>query len=67
MLVDDVLNETADAVARPAEDAGNFVHALKRVLTDCQLMIVVLTEFNRSEEGRAVFFKVKLALLGVWT
>ena len=65
MLVDDVLNETADAVARAAEDAGNLVHALKRVIADCYLMLVVLAEFNRSEEGRAVIFEVELALLGV--
>ena len=65
MLVDDVLNEAADAVARTAEDAGNLVHALKRVIAYCHLMFVVLSEFNRSEESRAVIFEVELAQLGV--
>lgn len=65
MFVDDVFNEAADAVARTAEDAGNLVHALKRVIADCHLMLVVLAEFNRSEESRAVIFEFELALLGV--
>ena len=65
MLVDDVFNEAADAVARTAEDADNLVHALKRVIADCHLMLVILAEFNRSEESRAVIFEVELALFGV--
>lgn len=65
MLVDDMLNEAADAVARTAEDAGNLVHALKRVIADGHLMLIVLSEFNRGEESRAVIFEVELALLGV--
>lgn len=64
MLVYDVLYEAADAIARPAEDAGNLVHPLKRVIADCHLMLVVFAEFNRSEESRAVFFEIKFALFG---
>lgn len=65
MLVDDMINEAADAIARTAKDAGNLVHALKRVIADCHLMLVVFAEFNRSEECRAVIFEVELTLLGV--
>ncbi len=65
MLVDDVFNETANAVAQAAEDAGNLVHALKRVIAYCRLMFVVFSEFYRSEESCAVIFEVELVLLDV--
>ena len=64
MFVDDVFNEATDAVARGAEDAGNLVHALKRVIADGHLRFVVLSELNWSKESRAVIFEVELALLG---
>ena len=64
MLVYDMLDEVADAVAGTAEESGNAFHAVKRIVADCHLMLVVLAELNQTEVCLAVIFEVALALLG---
>lgn len=64
MLVYNMLDEVADAVAGTAEESGDAFHAVKRVVADCHLMLVVFAELNRREVCLAVIFKVALALLG---
>ena len=64
MLVYDMLDEVADAVAGTAKESGDAFHAVKRIVADCQLMLVVLTELNQREVCLAVIFEVALALLG---
>lgn len=67
MLVYDMLDEVADAVAGTAEESGDAFHAVKRVVTDCNLMLVVLAELNQREVCLPVIFEVAFALLGGWT
>lgn len=64
MLVYDMLDEVADAVAGTAKESGDAFHAVKRVVADCNLMLVVLAELNQREVCLSVIFKVALALLG---
>lgn len=64
MLVYDMLDKVADAVAGTAEESGDAFHAVKRVVADCNLMLVVLAELNQREVCLSVIFKVALALLG---
>lgn len=64
MLIDDVLDEVADAVTRTAEESGSALDTVKRVIADGYLMLVVLAEFNRGKESGSVIFKFALALLG---
>lgn len=64
MLIDDVFNEVAYAVTGSAEDSGNTLDTIKRVIADCHLMLVVLAELNQTEVCLAVIFEVALALLG---
>lgn len=64
MLVYDMLDEVADAVAGTAEESGDAFHAVKRVVADCNLMLVVLAELNQREVCLSVIFEVALALLG---
>ena len=67
MLVYDMLDEVADAVAGTAEESSDAFHAVKRVVADCHLMLVVLAELNQTEVCLSVIFEVALALLGGWT
>lgn len=64
MFVDDMLDKVADAVTGSAEDSGNTLDTIKRVIADCHLMLVVLAELNQTEVCLAVIFEVALALLG---
>ena len=64
MLVYDMLDEVTDAVARTAKESGYTLHAVKRVVADCHLMLVVLAELDQLEVCLSVIFKVALALLG---
>lgn len=64
MLVDDVLDEVADAVTWSTEESGDALDTVKRVIADCHLMFVVLAELNQTEVCLAVIFEVALALLG---
>ena len=64
MLVDDVLDEVADAVTGAAEESGDTLDTVKRVVADCHLMLVVLAELNQTEVCLTEIFKVALALLG---
>lgn len=64
MLVDDVLDEVADAITGATEKAGDALDTVKRVVTDCHLMLVVLAELNQTEVCLSVIFEVALALLG---
>lgn len=64
MLVDDVFNEVAYAVTGSAEDSGNTLDTIKRVIADRHLMLVVLAELYQTEVCLAVLFEVALALLG---
>ena len=59
-----MLDETADTVVGVAEVSGDSFDAVKCLVADCHLMLVVLTEFNRRKESIAVIVKVALALLG---
>ena len=64
MLVYNMLDEVADAVAGTAKESGDAFHAVKRVVADCNLMLVVLAELDQREVCLAVIFEVALALLG---
>ena len=64
MLIYDMLDEVADAVAGTAEESGDAFHAVKRVVADCHLMLVVLAQLYQREVCLSVIFKVALALLG---
>lgn len=64
MLIDDVLDKVADAVAGTTEESGSALDTVKRLIADGYLMLVVLAEFNRGKEGGAVIFEFALALLG---
>ena len=64
MLIDDVLDKVADAVAGTTEESGSAFYTVKRLIAYCYLMLVVLAEFNRGKEGVAVIFEFALALLG---
>ena len=64
MLIDDVLDKVADAVAGTTEESGSALDTVKRLIADGYLMLVVFAEFNRSKEGSAVIFEFALALLG---
>lgn len=64
MLVYNMLDEVADAVAGTAEESGDAFHAVKRVVADCHLMLVVLAELDQLEVCLSVIFKIALALLG---
>lgn len=64
MLVDDVLDEVADAVTGGAEESGDALDTVKRVVADCHLMLVVLADLNQTEECLSVIFEVAFALLG---
>ena len=64
MLIDDVLDKVADAVAGATEESGCALDTVKRVVADGYLMLIVLAEFNRGKEGSAVIFEFALALLG---
>lgn len=64
MLVDDVLDEVADAVTWSTEESGDALDTVKRIVTDCHLMLVVFAELNQTEVCLTVIFKVALALLG---
>lgn len=63
MLVYDMLDEVADAVAGAAEESGDAFHAVKRVVADCNLMLVVLAQLYQREVCLSVIFEVALALL----
>ena len=63
MLVDDVLDEVADAVTGAAEESGSAFDTVKRLIADCYLMLVVLAELNQTEVCLTEIFKVALALL----
>ena len=63
MLVYNMLYEVADAVAGTAEESGDAFHAVKCVVADCHLMLVVLAELNQREVCLSVIFEVALALL----
>lgn len=67
MPVYNMLYEVADAVAGTAEESGDAFHAVKRVVADCNLMLVVLAELNQREVCLPVIFEVAFALLGGWT
>ena len=67
MLVDDVLDEVADAITGATEKAGDALDTVKRVVTDCHLMLVVLAQLYQREVCLSVIFEVALALLGGWT
>lgn len=67
MLVYDMLDKVADAVAGTAEESGDAFHAVKRVVADGYLMLVVLAELNQREVCLTVIFEVAFALLGGWT
>lgn len=67
MLVYDMLDKVADTVAGTAEESCDALHAVKRVVADCHLMLVVLTELNQREVCLPVIFEVAFALLGGWT
>lgn len=64
MFVDDMLDKVADAVTGSAEESGDALDTVKRVIADCNLMLVVLAELNQTEVSLAVIFEVALALLG---
>lgn len=64
MLVYNMLDEVADAVAGTAEESGDAFHAVKRIVADCHLMLVVLAELDQSEVCLSVILEVALALLG---
>lgn len=64
MLVYDMLDKVADAVTGTAEESGDALDTVKRVVADCHLMLVVLAELNQTEVCLSVIFKVTLALLG---
>lgn len=64
MVVDDVLDEVADAITGATEKAGDALDTVKRVIADCHLMLVVLAELNQREVCLSVIFKVAFALLG---
>ena len=64
MLIDDVLDKVADAITGPAEESCDALDTVKRLITDCYLMLVVLAELNRGKESGAVIFEFALALLG---
>ena len=64
MVVDDMLDKVADAVTGSTEESGDAFHAVKRVVADCHLMLVVFAKLNQTEVCLAVIFKVALALLG---
>ena len=57
-------DEVADAVAGTAEESGYALNAVKRVVADCNLMLVILVELNQREVCFSVMFEVALALLG---
>ena len=59
-----MFDETADTVVGITEVSGDSLNSVKRLVADCHLMLVVLTEFNRRKESLAVIVKVALALLG---
>lgn len=63
MLVYNMLDEVADAVAGTAEESGDALHAVKRVIADCNLMLVVLAKLNQREVCLSVIFEVAFALL----
>ena len=64
VVVDDMLDKVADAVTGTAEESGDAFHAVKRIVADCHLMLVVLAELNQTEVCLAVIFEVALALFG---
>ncbi len=64
MLIDNVLNKAADAIVGASEVSGDALNALKRLVADGYLMLIVFAEFNRRKESLAVIVKVALALLG---
>lgn len=64
MFVYDMCDEVADAVAGTAEESGYALNAVKRVVADCNLMLVILVELNQREVCFSVMFEVALALLG---
>lgn len=64
MVVDDMLDKVADAVTGSTEESGDALDAVKRVIADGYLMLVVLAELNQTEVCLAVIFEVALALLG---
>ena len=64
MLIDDVFDEAADTVVGVAEVSGDTFNTVKRLVADCHLMLVILTEFTGLKESFAVIVKVALALLG---
>ena len=64
MLVYDMLDEVADAVAGTATEAGSALDTVKSVIADGYLMLVVLAEFNRGKESGSVIFEFALSLLG---
>lgn len=64
MLIDDVLDEVADAVTGTAEESGSALDTVKSVIADGYLMLVVLAQLYQREVCFSVIFKVALALLG---
>ena len=64
MLIDDVLDKVADAVAGATEESGSALDTVKRLIADCNLMLVVLAELNRGKESGAVILEFALTLLG---
>lgn len=64
MLVYDMLDEVADAVAGTTKESGDAFHAVKRIVADCHLMLVVLAQLYQREVCLSVIFEVALALLG---
>ena len=64
MLVYDMLDKVADAVAGTAKESGDAFRAVKRVVADCNLMLVVLAQLYQREVCFSVIFEVALALLG---
>lgn len=63
MLVYNMLDEVADAVAGTAKESGDAFHAVKRIVADCYLMLVVLAELDQREVCLSVILEVALALL----
>lgn len=64
MVVYDMLDEVADAVIGSTEESSDALNTVKRVVADCNLMLVVLAELNQREVCLPVIFKFALALLG---
>ena len=63
MLVYDMLDEVADAVTGTAKESGDAFHAVKRVVANCHLMLVVLAQLYRREVCLSLIYEVAHELL----